>query len=334
MHRADRNAGNHPPPARRSTGRLRSLPGAFSVFFLVSLLLLLSACGKKGPPALKSWEKPPAPVLLGVYHREGVVSISWSFPEGKENIDFILLRATDTTFEKIGFPKGAQRSFTDTAFKDGASYRYKIVARNLHGVLSNDSNILQATPLSTPSPPRNLSFRVSGNSIILSWESEGPDVRYNVYRGFARGKQDASPLNAAPLDEPSLTDLFDVNRTAFYTVRSTVMSDITNEGPPSAEIEVSPASFVPSAPENLRAFAAPDRVVLYWEAPPEQWVTRYRVYRKTDGKDYSLIGETQIPAFADIGRPSSPRDYRVVAVGPAAEGPAAEVDNVVYVPEE
>jgi hypothetical protein len=42
-------------------------------------------------------------------------------------------------------------------------------------------------------------------------------------------------------------------------------------------------------------------VFIYWDKPDELWATRFRIYRRTDGKDYLLIGETQIPAFVDIG---------------------------------
>jgi predicted small lipoprotein YifL len=308
----------------------------FSILFLAALLLLLPACGRKGPLSLKSWEKPPAPVLLGAYHRENRVTISWSFPEDKEEDiqDFVLLRATDKSFEKIAFPEDNQRSFTDTGFKEGAHYRYKIVARNLRGVLSKDSNILSLTPLPPPPPPANISFKIKGNSTVLSWENEGQNVRYNVYKGFEKGKTAPSPLNASPLTEPSFTDAFDINRTAYYAIRSVVMSDMVNEGPPAPEIEVNPADLVPSAPVNLKAFPASDRVVLYWEASPEPWVTKYKIYRRSDGGDYSVIGETQIPTFIDMGRPSTKRDYKVTAVGPAKEGPAAVINGVVYVPQE
>jgi fibronectin type 3 domain-containing protein len=311
-------------------------PWKFAVLFLAALLLLLSACGKKGPLTLTSWEKPPAPVLVGAYHRENRITISWSFPEDKEEEiqGFALLRATDTSFEKIAFPEESQRSYVDTDFKEGVRCRYKIVARNLRGVLSNDSNVLQVTPLLPPQPPQNISFKVEGNSTPLSWENVGQNVLYNVYKSFEKGKEGPSPVNGAPLTEPSFTDALDINRTAYYTIRSVVMSEMVNEGPSSAEIEVIPADLVPSAPSNLKAFPASDRVVLYWEAPPEPWVTKYRIYRTTNRANYSLIGETQIPTFVDMGQPSTKRDYKVTAVGPAKEGSAAVVSDVVFVPEE
>jgi hypothetical protein len=305
-------------------------------FFLISLLLLICSCGKKGPPTLASYERLPAPRLLSAYHREAVVTISWEFPQDKEDMTstFILLRASDGPFERIAFPERNERSYADTDFRTAKQYRYKIVARNLRGILSDDSNILAVTPLQPPPPPNDISFAVKGNSLILSWQDEGKDVRYNVYKSFKSGNHGPALINASPLSENSFTDTFEISRIVYYSIRSVKQSDVINEGPSSAEVKVDPFVLVPPVPEGLKAFAAPDRVILYWDTPSESWVTGFNVYRKIGDGPYELIGHTQIPTFVDVSQPSSKRDYKVSAVGPGKEGPGNEAKGIIYLPQD
>jgi hypothetical protein len=320
----------------RPSSRRRSLPNILFTLLTLYTVLLLCCCGRKGPPTLASYERLPAPTLTGAYHREGAVRIFWSYPKDKENMTraFTLLRATDETFLKLASVKAGERSYIDTDFKPGEHYRYKILARNLRGILSSDSNILNVTPLAPPLPPEDISFIVTGDSVVLSWQSRGKNVRYNVYKGFRKGMYPPSPMNASPLSEDSFRDALDIDKTVYYVVRSVVQSDLTNEGASSEQVVVDPFTFVPSAPKGLRAFAAPDRVILYWDAPTEPWVTGFRVYRRAGMGAYALIGSTQIPTFVDREMAPGKRDYEVTAVGPEKEGPGAEIRDVTFPPQE
>ncbi len=316
----------------------RVIGGHFKVLsfiILVYLVVVLTACGKKGPPTLKSYERPPAPVLISAYHNEGGITLSWSFPGDKEEMteDFVILKAAEGDFSRIAFPASTARSFIDRDFRPGVHYRYKVVARNHRGMLSNASNILSVTPVQLPRPPEELSFVVKGNTIILSWKQE-KDLRYNIYKGMGKGQFSPSPINASPLSGNSYTDAFDVNRIVSYSVRSLAVTDIVNEGPPSSGIEIDPFAFVPSAPKGLRAFAAPDRVILSWDEAPEPWVTGFRVYRRTGDRPYEPVGRTQIPTFVDMEPPLVETDYMVTATGPGKEGPGAETKGVIYQPQE
>jgi hypothetical protein len=73
-------------------------------------------------------------------------------------------------------------------------------------------------------------------------------------------------------------------------------------------------------------------VQLFWDEPAEIWITGFRIYRRIEGQDYTLIGETQIPVFVDMEPPLTKRDYRLNAVGPDKEGPGIELREVIYTP--
>jgi hypothetical protein len=303
------------------------------LLLLVVPLFFLAACGKKGDPTLREYEKPAAPSAFKAVHREDKIVLSWDYPEEKESAiaDFVLLRASGDEFEKISLVEKNKRTSEDTAFETGGTYSYKIVARNFKGVYSGDSNVVLVKPLAVPPPPSGLSFSIQGNSLLIGWKPAGQGLFYNIFRSLEKGKYGMSPVNSKPVSDTSFADAFNVTKTVYYTVRSHRGSGVRDEGAPSEELAVDPAALVPSPIRNLTYFAAPDKMFLYWDEPEESWVTRFRVYRKTGGEDFQLIGETQIPVFIDKEPSPTNNDYRVNTVGPSKEGPGAELRGIRYI---
>jgi predicted small lipoprotein YifL len=298
-------------------------------------IVLLAACGKKGPPTLTSFEKPDAPSSVTAVHRGEVITLRWNYPRKQEGFiaEFIVLRSTGADFEKLSHLEKDKRTFVDSDIKTGITYRYKIISQNSHGVYSDDSPIVEATPAPAPLPPASLSYTVKGNSVVLSWTPLNTGEKFNVYKATEKGAYGLMPLNQTPLSEPVFTDAFSVKSVVYYTVRSLSGSDIRDEGEASEELAVDPADLVPARPENVEAYPASDRIFLSWSEPVEPWVTGFRVYKRTGSSEYILLGETQIPTFVDNDRSVARRDYRITAVGPAKEGPPAEIMNVVYTPQ-
>jgi fibronectin type 3 domain-containing protein len=301
--------------------------------FVVTVCFSLFACGKKGDPTLKSYEKPEPPSQLTAIHRESEIILSWNFPKSKEPSikGFHLLKSTGGDFEKVTLLNNDQRSYIDTRFEINAEYHYKVVAENLKGVLSKDSNILVIKPVTPPAPPKNLSFTVTYDSLMLTWESAGEDVLYNVYRSDKPGGYSITPVNKEPLKGLSLKNVFTVSKTVFYTIRSITGNVIRDEGPASVELIVNPEEFVPPAPEDLQAVPTQSNVYLVWKESAATWVRGYRIYRETNKQEgFIAIGETQTPSFLDSGKPDTKRNYRVTALGPAKEGPPAEIKDIFY----
>ena len=304
-----------------------------TVFLLI--LVVLAACGKKGPPTLMSFEKPDAPSSVTAVHRAGAMTLRWNYSRKQEGFiaEFIVLRSTGADFEKLSHREKDKRMFVDHDIKTGITYRYKIITQNSRGVYSDDSPIVEATPAAVLPPPTSLSYAVKGDTVVLSWTPLNTADQFNVYKTRQKGTYGLTPLNQTPLSEPHFTDTFSVNTVVYYTVRSLTGSDIRDEGEASEELVFDPADLVPARPENVQVYPASDRIFLSWSEPAEPWVTRFRVYKRTDTREYILVGETQIPTFVDTDRSVSRRDYRITAVGPAKEGPPAEITNVVYTPQ-
>ena len=304
----------------------------FSVLIIVltGVTLLLSACGKKGAPTLKSYDKPAAPSGLTAINREDRIYLQWTFPKDKEITvqQIAILRATGTDFIKIAGTEAGARSFVDVDIQPDAQYRYKVAALNHRGVFSPDSNTVPITVRRVPPPPQGLTFTVADSALILKWQPQGSGLMFNVYRSEEPGRYDMAPANLVPLPSPSFTDSLMLNKTMHYTVRSLTDSDTRNESASSAEIAVDPDEFVPGLLQGVRFFASENRVFLSWDLPAESWVIGFRVYRKTGGQEYTVVAETQLPAYIDQDPSSSERAYRVHALGPRREGAGVEIRGV------
>ena len=316
----------------RSTVRKLSL--LIGTLFILPFVVLV-ACGKKGPPTLTSFEKPEAPFSVTALHRGGAIILRWNYPRRQEDsiAEFIILRSSGTDFEKRSHLEKDKRIFVDQDITTGITYRYRVVAQNSRGVYSDGSPEVIAAPAPVPPPPANLSYTIQGDRIILTWKPHSSGDKFNIYKSREKGVYGLTPLNPTPLSESVFSDTFSVQSIEYYTVRSLTGTDIRDEGAASEELVFDPADLVPSRPVDIQAYPSSDRIFLSWSEPPESWVTGYRIYKRISGPDYLLVGETQIPAFVDIASPFVRRDYRVTAVGPAKEGPPAEISNVMFTPQ-
>ncbi|MEW6053081.1 MAG: hypothetical protein AB1552_04720 [Nitrospirota bacterium] len=300
---------------------------------MVTAFFLLCSCGKKGDPTLRLYEKPEPPSDFTAVHRESDILLSWAFPRNKESSvkGFILFKSANGEFKKTAFLANTIRSYKDSDFQTGVLYRYKIVTLSLKDVTSDDSRLLEATPSELPSPPENLTYSPGNDTLRIMWNSPGEGVLFNIYKREKEASFTSVPLNKDPLRMPVFNDSFHISKTVYYTVRSLKITNISNEGPPSSEIMVDPSEFMPSAPSSLQAVSTREKVYLIWKEPAETWLTGYRIYRQIGSEaPYVLIGETVIPSFIDTAPPSVARSYRVTAVGPSKEGPAAEIRDIMF----
>ncbi len=298
------------------------------LFFLA--LLLLTSCGRKGPPTLKAYEKPEKPSGLTVVHREKRIILSWSYP-GKLRPTikgFQVLRSEGEGFERKAFVDSEQGSFSDEDFSVNVSYRYRVVVESLKGVLSDGSESGPIVPNPLSPPPDDMRFAVGSDAIEISWKGSGEGVCYNIYKSVEEGKYGDVPLNAEPVCAAVFKDsLLLPEQPVYYTVRALHNTPLKDEGFPSGELTVKPSDFVPSPPSELATVRTDDRTYLVWKESPESWVKRYRVYRKREGAEgFTLIGEVNVPAFTDREKSETKTWYMVKALGPSAESQPVTVE--------
>ncbi len=326
------DAGYNPPLSPLSKGGIKGGYHASCIVYRASFLLfaaclMLVSCGKKGPPTLKSYEKPDAPAAVKAIHREDRIILSWSYTSKKENLkEFHILRAEDSSFQKIASVPKDESSYTDVNFKTGVPYKYKVVAGSLKNILSEDSNIIAIKPAVVPSAPKNISFKIGNDALHISWDSAGENVIYNIYRSAEKGKYSINPINKEPLTALKYSDTLETGSPVYYIIRSLLSKEFRSEGQASGEITVDPSTFIPSKPEGFQTVVADDRVVISWKENPETWVTKYRIYDKVNEKDgFKLVKESVTPAFTLREKTGIKHTYRVTAVGPLKESEPSEM---------
>lgn len=304
---------------------MRSLKFLISFFLFLSFCFFVS-CGKKGPPTLKAYEKPEKPPGITAIHREERIILSWSYPNNLRHTlkGFQVLRSESDGFEKVAFIKNDQSLFIDNTFKLNVTYQYKVIAQNLKDVLSADSNIITVITRVLPSPPENIRFTITSDSIELHWSSSGEGICYNIYKTTEKDKYADTPLNRAPVCMTSFRDTFLLpDRTVYYTIRALLNTIIRDEGYASTEVEVNPSHFIPLAPSDLRVVKGDDKVYLLWKENTETWIKGYRIYRKREGeKEFTIIGEVTTPTFTDTAKINKKVWYMIRALGPLRESDA------------
>lgn len=291
--------------------------------FLFLISLVIPACGRKAPPTLKAYEKPQPPSGLTVVHRKEKILISWSYLDNLRSSlkGFQVMRGEGQGFERRGSVGNEANSFTDDRFSPDTTYQYKIMAQNLKEILSDDSNIVTITPKRLPSPPGDIRVSVGNDDVQLSWQSSGEGVCYHVYRTTEKGRYGDVPVHRDPVCSTAFSDrtLFRDNP-VYYTIRAFHDTPALDEGYPSAEIEVTPSLFVPSAPAELRGVRAHGKIILMWRENPETWVKGYRIYRKREReKEFTLLDEVKAPTFTDTGKVGKKVRYMIKTLGPSQE---------------
>ncbi len=318
-----------------SSGFARLASGAFYKTVFIFLMALLLSCGKKGDPTLATFVK-PAPVRnITALHRENSILLSWSYSVSSDSPElikgFYIEKAEGAgdnnpgAFKNIVFLPGTVTKYTDTDFVAGRAYFYKMRVCSVRNIISDQSPVVKVLPSLLPPPPSGLSYEVKNNAIEIRWKEVHEKVKYNIYKSNKKNIFSGTPLNKAALGEPLFRDRLETGPASYYVVRALLDTAIKDEGFPSEVLEVAPGTFVLSKPSALKYVYAPKGVVLIWNENPEQWVKRYRVYRKRAGESsFSVIGEAVTPTFKDNDALTSKTFYCITALGPSVESALPE----------
>lgn len=260
----------------------------------------------------------------------------WSYPaaERLKIKGFYIEKAVggQQNFKSIAFLGSDAHQFADKNFEIKQDYFYKIRVYSLNDVLSDDSPVIRATPLMSPSAPKGFSYLLTEDAVKLQWEGNDKKVKYNVYKSYEKGSYPLQPFNASPISEMFFYDRIETDRTVYYTVRALLDTDIRDEGFPSEELGVDPALFVPSKPTGLSYAVSEKNVYLLWDGNPENWVKGYRIYRKKQGEtEFKPIGEAVTPAFIDVVNLTTQAVYYVTAIGISKESIPSDFAEVLPV---
>lgn len=140
------------------------------------------------------FEAPSAPLGLKAAAGPGQVRLDWSAPASDGNgtiTGYKVYRATPRSLYASIKELGKVTTYTDREVVNGQEYFYTVTARNVYGE-GKDSAAVNATPLSPPSAPLNLTAKAGNKQVKLAWampaDNGGNNVTgFRIYRGLAGG---------------------------------------------------------------------------------------------------------------------------------------------------
>lgn len=233
--------------------------GALRLALLAVVLLLLTACGRKGPVRPLLTSLPAAPQQLRIDQQGESFLVSWHLPannqDGTDAEDIGGFRIYRSEYDVTeGCPTCREPQdlvakidlrypttqlirdrfyWRDLEISEGSGYRYRIVPVTVGGQ-QGEAAMTHRDRRSPPEPPGLFRVQVEEELALLSWAAPDPLpegavlVGYNLYRRSGVSQFPVVPLNATPLEVSELIDRsLQRGRTYAYQVSTLVLVDNT-----------------------------------------------------------------------------------------------------------
>lgn len=274
--------------------------------------------------------RPLVNATLGPGHRN--VTLGWEVPiddGGLPVFGYRIDRRTDQgSWKQVARVDGANRTYVDEDLPTGSTQEYRLTAVNEVGAGTPGL----AGPVTIPAPPSapqalEAAAGPSTGQITLDWTvpaSEGPGIQgYDV---LLVGTDDTTILASVGADATTYVDRgLDAGQERTYRVRAT-----NALGPGSVSSPATATTWdVPSAPRNVEADRAGEKVQVRWDAPADDGdrnLTTYRIqHRATENGSWSVLGTVPAEGTTYVHRDAGDgaHRYRVVAINDVGPGNAS-----------
>ncbi len=227
---------------------------------LLLAVLVLTACGKEGPPVAPERRLPRPVADLSGEVRDGRIHLAWTNPSRRADDTRLRELAAAHVYRAEDSPGGDPRpallqrgriaGYTEVLTLSGAPavepgsrvevvdredltpgrrYTYVVLAEDLEGRLSPPSARVSVTLIAAPAPPAALQAEAGEQQVRLTWrpperlvtgEPLRGEILYEVLRAPEAG-QAGRPVTPAPIAETTFTDRgLENDRTYHYSVRA------------------------------------------------------------------------------------------------------------------
>ncbi len=291
-----------------------------------------------GPPSKEisviplSIPSPPRNLTVDMTGDE-TIKLKWEDPRSDGGLilrGFYLHKITEGEPSPERIPL-TSNDYTDWSVINGVNYGYYLTAWNDIGE-SLPSNMVNATPMTTPVSIKNITVESGNNFVLLKWEYPSDDggspvIEFTVHR--SDGETTIKYTIGSGSTECNDTDVINGNR-YWYQVSS--RNEMGNS-PLSISVIGDPIG-PPLPPNDLIADSSSGTVKLTWKAPYHNGGSKllgYRVYRNSDGEEWMRIidldnlAETYTDRYLDNGKTYG---YRVTAYNKIGESPFSNTVEV------
>lgn len=277
---------------------------------------------------------PDKPLLFTVVPGDRQVILSWTPPENDEAYGvrgyYISRGLNELVLDVMERTNGTTRSFIDRPLVNGKKYYYSISAFNLIGE-GNQTDILNATPLTIPSEPVNFNVTPGWKIVNLTWY--GPADVGGELIGYILSRGRSPDVFVIHNNLGNVTGFTDTNVTSgdryFYRL---IAYNTMGNGTSTTILSAIPFGF-PHAPVNTSVKDHDDYLSLEWD-PPENVggtpILGYNVYRRQTNGSKGLIGATYTTFFDDVNAIKGFHYfYSVSTINKYGEGPQSEEVGII-----
>ena len=275
----------------------------------------------------------PADVKLGTAKADSDgITVTWESAE--HAVAYKVLRKTADSEWTVLAEQITATSYKDKTAKAGVKYIYTVQGVNADGKPSAgyDTTGVSATIPAAPTPttPANVtlgSAKVSGSTIVVTWQAANGAAEYRVYRKDAANPKWKGIANVTGTSWTDKTAQAGVKYT--YTVRGISANGTLSPGfdttGVSATIPGAPTPTTPAEVTLIGAVAGSDGITVKWKAAAG--AKEYRVYRKGPGetKWKGLVNVTGI-SWTDRGVKAGAK-YTYTVRGIGADGKLSPTYN-------
>ena len=273
-------------------------------------------------------------------HSASGINLKWADRSTNE-LGYRVYRSTDgMNFELIGTVSKGHTRFTDLTAEAGVTYTYGVAAFNekSQSVLSNlkrealPTDETPAVPSAPDAPSHVQANTVTQTSISISWFDEAKDESgYHIYR--SDDGENYSLVGDVGANTTSFTDASLSSGTAYsFAISSWSAAGETYAMDSLSVVTQSPRPLLPAIPQNTPAVPSVATNIAFSDLGPTgltvNWTDAatneagYRVYRSTDGVNFSKIADlaANSSSFSDSGLSSGTTYlYRIAAFNAVGE---------------
>lgn len=260
--------------------------------------------------------------LFAITNAPKSIKLIWS-PHPNPSVSSYILQRLNTKsgeFKSIKtIPHRLSVEYFDTNLDDDTSYTYRIIAKSFEGIESKPSKSVSATTIAPPKPIENITASENQpRAVVLSWD-EAQDSK-----GVSKKRYEVS----YSLDNKHFKKLATTSQTTYthslsaesdgivHYYQVILLGDNGLRGRTSGSVKGSSLAK-PSTPKHFSASVKDGKAELSWEAPSDDRIMGYIIYRKEGAimsqvKPFNGITET---SFSDESMQKGKKyHYSVVSV--------------------